>query len=258
MRPVDRPRAVPNRLRFQWFRPWHTPCSPPAPVSDQPRIIVALANAVERAQVAEWLHEEHLEPVPVASAGAALGTMRARPFDLLITEDAFATRDGLRPAAGRVRSPLTPTILVGSQSGDGHGDAVDCQTMYLARPLDRATVICFVSMALMESRPTRRSVRKAVNRFDVFANGVPSRLIDVSNEGLRVELASTGRTPLPIYFKVRVPLMGVGVVVKRMWTGPSVRPAATWYGVALAENPPRAEQAWRSFVEIVPELKAGA
>ncbi len=223
-------------------------------MSGSPRIIVALPSPTERVEVADWLSGERLEPVPVASSHAAMEAMRARPFDLLIADAVFAFQEGLH-ACGRARSPLTPTIVIGRETDEPKGDAVDGQTMYLARPVERSMLVCFVSMALLEGRPPRRSIRKPVSRVDIVVNGVPSRLVDVSNEGMRLELSSDRRTALPIYFKVRVPLMEVGVFVKRMWTRPSSSHAAmTWYGGALAENRPGAEQAWRSFVEMVPTI----
>jgi hypothetical protein len=221
-------------------------------MTDSLRVIVALPDATEREEVAEWLSAEHFEPVPLKSSREALDDMRARPFDLLIADDGFAFRDGLHKK-GRARHPLTPAIVIGSEADEPKGDAVDPKTIYLARPIERAILLCYASMALLEGRPTRRSTRKSLSRFDAFANGVPSRLMDVSNEGLRIEIGADQRSGLPIYFNVRVPLIGVTVSVKRMWTRPSSgRGAMTWYGGALAENLPGAEHAWRTFVEAIP------
>jgi hypothetical protein len=112
---------------------------------------------------------------------------------------------------------------------------------------------CFVSMAILDTRPTRRSVRKAVNRFDAVVNGVPTHILDVSFEGLRIEVAGERRAALPPYFTVRVPLVGVAVMVQRMWTRSSMkRGSAIWYGGALSQNRMASNEAWRRFVDTIP------
>jgi hypothetical protein len=112
---------------------------------------------------------------------------------------------------------------------------------------------CYVSMSILDNRTLRRSVRKSVNRFDAVVNGVPSHIVDVSAEGLRLEVPGERRAALPPYFTVRVPLVGVAVTVQRMWTRSSTRrSAAIWYGGALSQNRVTINQAWRQFVETVP------
>ena len=144
--------------------------------------------------------------------------------------------------------------MIGDSTAAG-SDALRRRAMYLNRPVDRAILVCTVSMAILDGRPTRRSPRKPVNRFKAIVNGVPSHIIDLSNEGLRLEIPPGRRSAPPPYFNVRVPVMGVAVIVKRMW-------ARTWptegrldllrCGGALSQNRPAAEQGWRHFVDTLP------
>jgi hypothetical protein len=124
--------------------------------------------------------------------------------------------------------------------------------MFLARPLDRAVLSCFVTMAILDSRPTRRSIRKPVVCIDAIVNGVPSHLLDVSPEGLRLEIPRDTRASLPPYFTVRVPLVGVALTVQRMWGHAASDARTFWYGGALSQNRPVVAQAWRSFVDRLP------
>lgn len=226
-------------------------------MADRPRVIVALPNLNECALVADWLSAEGFEPLARSSSRAAFDDMHARPFDLLIADAAFAFRDGLH-ARSRARNPLTPTIVIGGTAREPRGEAVTPQIMYLTRPIEHALLLCFVSMAFMDSRPTRRSVRKPVSQFDAFVNGLPARLLDVSNEGLRLEVPPEQRSPLPPYFNIRVPLVGVSVTAQRVWTRTSPRHASVrWYGGALAQNRIPAERAWRSFVDTIPVSQFG-
>jgi hypothetical protein len=135
--------------------------------------------------------------------------------------------------------------------GDASVHPVVRGAMYLARPIDRETLICTIAMALIDERPVRRSPRKVVDRFDALVDGVRSHIIDVSQEGLRLEIPSVRRLSLPPFFSVRVPIVGVSLIVQRMW-GVRQSMAASWYGAALARNSSRAEQAWCDFVEALP------
>jgi hypothetical protein len=125
--------------------------------------------------------------------------------------------------------------------------------MFLPRPIERASLVCTVAMAVMESRPVRRSLRKRVNRFDAVVEGVPSHIIDVSNEGLRLEIPRGRKSaPPPPFFNVRVPILGVALIVRRMWTSSSPAPEAAWCGSQLSRNPRRVEEAWAAFVDAIP------
>jgi len=217
-------------------------------VAERPRVIVSLPNPAEATAVADWLLADGFNPIKRTTAQSAADEMLL-PFALLIAD--VSHRRVLMQSRGR--NSQTPTILIGNAATASSGDTLGAQTMYLSRPIDRAMFTCFVSMAMLDSRPVRRSMRKLVNRFDAMANGVPSHIVDVSFEGLRLEMSRDKRLALPPYFTVRVPLVGVAVTVQRMWTQSSSRPdSAIWYGGALAQNRSNITQAWRAFVDNVP------
>lgn len=217
-------------------------------MGDRPRVIVSLPNATEAAAIAAWLRADGFEPVPRPTAQAAANETLL-PFALLIAD--VSHRGPLVESRGR--NTVTPTILIGNAAAASQGDALGAQTMYLSRPVDRAMLMCFVAMAILNERPVRQSVRKPVASFEAVANGVPSRIVDVSAEGLRLEMSREWRTALPPYFTVRVPRAGVVVTVQRMWTQtPSTKRTSIWYGGALSNNRASIHQAWKAFVDTVP------
>jgi len=219
-------------------------------VADQPRVIVSLPNATEAAGISAWLRADGFEPVPRPTAQAAANETLL-PFALLIAD--VSHRRLLVDSRGR--KPAAPTILIGNAATASQGDAFGAQTMYLSRPVDRAMLMCFVAMALLNERPVRRSIRKPVASFEAVANGVPSHIVDVSAEGLRLEMSREWRTALPPFFTVRVPHADVAVTVQRMWTQtPSTRRSSIWYGGALSNNRASVHQAWRAFVDTVPVI----
>jgi len=218
----------------------------------RPTIIVALHDRAECAAVADWLTAKEFEPLPRSGVRAALDEMDANPFDLLITDASFAVRDGVRKAE-RARNTRIPVILIGNAAEEPKGQAVNGQEMFLTRPLDQAMLTCFALMAILDHRPARRSMRKPVKHVEAYVNGLPVRIVDVSNEGLCLVTPPDRSALLPPSFNLRVPLVGVTVAVQRVW-GRRIKPGAstTWYGGTLSPNPPAAEQGWRSFVDTIP------
>ncbi len=218
----------------------------------RPRVVVALQDPAECAAVGDWLTAKGFEPLPRSGVRAAMEEMDAHAFDLLITDAGFAVHDGLRRAE-RARNTRIPVILIGNAAEEPKGHAANGQAMFLTRPLDQATLMCFVLMAILDHRPERRSIRKPVSHVDAYVNGLPVRIVDVSNEGLCLVTPPDRSSLLPPSFNVRVPLVGVSVAVQRVW-GRRSKPggSTTWYGGALTQNPPATEQGWRSFVDTIP------
>jgi hypothetical protein len=227
-------------------------------VANRPRVVIALPSVIEGKTIAEWLVADGFEPVQRPSFSDATDEVLARTFDLLVVDAAFAFRDGLR-APGRVRDPQTPRVVIGDAAAAPRCEAMGGRVMFLARPVERAMLMCTVSMAMLkEERPLRCSQRKPVNRFEAVANGVPSYIIDVSSEGLRLEMTRDNRTVPPRYFNVRVPLIGGAITVRRVWArawSDKGRAEVTLCGGAISQNQAKAEQAWRVFVDTVFDLR---
>jgi hypothetical protein len=241
-------RALPRKAAKKALaQPLHRRCG----VANRLKVIVSLPNATEAAAVADWLRSDGFEPVLRPTPQAAAAEMAA-PFALLIADDSHRRL----LIQSRSLNPLTPAILIGNAATASSGNALGAQTMYLSRPVDRAMFTCFVAMAILDSRPVRRSIRKPVNRFDAVANGVPSHIVDVSLEGMRLEVSRDGRSALPPFFTVRVPIVGVSMTVQRMWTHLSARrESSVLYGGALTQNRAIVTQAWRIFVDNVPTVR---
>ena len=75
-----------------------------------------------------------------------------------------------------------------------------------------------VSLAMAEGRPARRSERRIVPRLATTIEGEPAVLLDVSTEGLRLEMADDARRRSCRRSScVHVPVLKVGVPVQRVW-----------------------------------------
>jgi DNA-binding response OmpR family regulator len=224
-------------------------------MAGRPRIVIASPYLAESEMLSDWLSADGCDPIRTSNCADAMTVVQACRFDLLIAESAFAFRDGLDAATRKHRrNPQTPIVVMGESKAE-QVQADLKGAMYLGRPVDRATLQCTVSMALMEERPTRRSPRKPVNRIPAVVDGVPSHILDVSPEGLRLEIPRDRLSSLAPYFSVRVPVIGVSLLVQRMWgiVHPGTAPVdVTWYGGALSRNAFKDEAAWNRFVDAIP------
>jgi hypothetical protein len=228
-------------------------------MASRPRVVIATPHPLECVAAADWLQSEGFEPVKATTVARASQELKERGSDLLVSDFDFAFRGGLQALSReRARTAKAPGVVIGAADAASEAFTVKRDAMYLARPVDRAALVCMAQMAVLESRPERRSVRKAVNRFDAVVGGIPSHIIDVSNEGMRLEIPrSRNAAPPPPVFTVRVGLLGVNVTVRRMWTchRPDRGAEAAWYGAELAANSGRIELAWRSFVDAMPNQR---
>lgn len=221
-------------------------------MSARPRILVATADKTESETLCDWLLAESLEPVPARTLPIAVRHLEGTSFDAIVARAEFAFSDLLK-AARRARQFRAPVIVL---TDDGATEAAAERAGFLStgRPVDRTLVMCAVTMALVESRPARRSVRKPVALIEAVAQGVPAALVDVSNEGMRLQLPRDHRA-LPPVFNVRVPLVGLGLSVQRCWLSTGA-PAGTSdvavCGVALYDNAAVRELGWRRFVDVIP------
>lgn len=226
-------------------------------MSQRPRIVIALPDAAERVAFGEWLSAEGFEPVLTNGTAAAIAEMQARPYDLLIADAGFVLTEGLQ-ASGRRRASNTRTLVVG-HSGESQARAERRGSMYISRPAGRTMLVCLVAMAFVDQRPTRRSERKPLNRFGAVVNSIPTQILDVSNEGLRLAIPHTRGAVPPPHFQVKIPAMGLSLTVKRQWAvawPPQGRPEAVRVGVALAHAEGPAVSMWRRFVDGVPSVAA--
>jgi hypothetical protein len=219
-------------------------------MTNHPRIIIASPDLIEGAALADWLRDAGFEPVRRSDPRTAVDEIQTCPFDLLIADESFVFRHQLHEKS-RARKPGMPTVVIGDGTAAARCESMGGQFIYVTRPVERDVLICTVSMAIEDGRPVRRSVRKPVQRFRAIANGVPSYIIDVSNDGLCLEMPRDRRSPPLPYFNVVVPLIGVAVTFQRVWTKPisAEGTPALWCGGALVRNQARTERSWRVVVD---------
>lgn len=222
----------------------------------RPRVIVATPAADERERLAEWLIAEHYEPALVADALAASSEISRRPSLALIVDYTLTLRADVH-GTWRARRPQTPPVVLGNADPPARARTEGLSGIFLERPFERVTLLCMLLMAILEGRPERRSPRK-VSSVLAKLNGIPTSIVDLSHEGMRIALPRQQVLPPPV-FRLAVPMAGVTLNVRRMWTAAPDDPAGgpvMWCGGAITENPEHAARAWRGLVEAAPARSA--
>jgi DNA-binding response OmpR family regulator len=218
------------------------------------RVAIACRSHVERAMIVEWLDSGGYQAIPVPLPSAPPRELEALGFEMLLIDSELMAVGSLMHVA-RYRPTPRPVVVFGDEDAEAEIEAERRGATYLVRPLERGALLLAVTLALAEGRPMRRCSRKAVAPMPAIVEGVSSRIIDVSYEGVRLELAAKDRGTVPPLFTLRVPVCDVSVHVQRIWTGlgSTTRTAGTlWCGGALAQNPERAVVGWRALVDQVP------
>jgi hypothetical protein len=215
-----------------------------------------MRSAAEMAALCEWLNSGDFQAIPVRRLGAPAHEIEALNFEMLVIDVDLVTVGTLVRIA-RYRATPRPVVVIGDADPQAEADAGRRGATYMVRPIDRAGLLFAVTLALAEGRPMRRSPRKRVSPLHGLIDGVPSRVLDVSYEGVRLELDRLHRAALPPHFALRIPLFNVAITVQRVWVSATAGTAPQlWCGGALTQNPQRSAASWRSLVDLTPGVEA--
>jgi DNA-binding response OmpR family regulator len=218
------------------------------------KVAVACRSRAERAAIAEWLDEGGYHVVPIFDATMPARELEALGFEVLLVDAELMSVGALMHVA-RYRPSPRPVIVIGDADPDSEIEAEHKGASYLVRPLERKALLFAVTLALAEGRPTRRSPRKPLPGVPAAIDGVAAKIVDVSYEGVRLELPARERSSVPPAFTLKVPLLNTAVLVQRVWVASFSSDATSgllWCGGALARNPQRCEVAWRGLVDSGP------
>lgn len=217
-------------------------------MSSTVRVGVACPIPGERAAFIEWLAGAGYEPVPMLDLDSVARELGARPIEALIADGAFVPVTEL-PRIVRILGANRPLILVGA-AGTGP-EAVPRDATWIDRPVTKDTFLLLVALALAEGRPARRSPRKFVPKLLSTIDGVTAKVIDVSAEGVRLEVCEPQTAALPPYFTLRVPGFGLAIKVKRVWVAAPPN-GSMWCGGVVEKPLAKSKTAWGTFIENAP------
>jgi hypothetical protein len=212
------------------------------------KIGVACPVPGERAAFLEWLTLAGYEPVPMLDIDGLARELGARPIEALIADVSLVAKPEL-PRLVKTLGPNRALVLVGHP--DQAIEEVPRDATWMDRPVTREVFLLSVALGLAEGRPARRSPRKLVPKLLSSIDGVCSQVVDVSAEGVRLEIAGAAPSSLPPYFTLKVPGFGVATKVKRVWVAMPAR-GSVWCGGVIEKPNARTAAAWNKFVTSAP------
>jgi hypothetical protein len=202
----------------------------------------------ERAAVLDWLSDGGYDPVALADLTKVSDEVSSRRIEAVVADMEFVGA-GEVPSLVRRLGVNRPLVLIGDAGKAPSGALRDLS--WLDRPVTRDGLLLSVALALAEGRPARRSPRRAVERLTSSVDGVSAYLLDVSSEGVRVEIAGLRPGALPPYFTLRVPSFGLRAAVRRVWvTAPHAQ--GLWCGGLVEGVLPGSESTWSTLVAEAP------
>jgi hypothetical protein len=218
-------------------------------MSNLVRIGVACPIPGERAAFLEWLSDAGYEPVPMISIESVVRDLTSRPIEALIADVALVSKADL-PRIVRTLGGNRPLVLVGAPK-DAIED-VPRDATWIDRPTTKDRFLLSVALALAEGRPARRSPRIGVPKLLSTVDGVTSKVVDISSEGVRLEIAGASTAVLPPFFLLKVPGFGVAAKVKRVWVAAPTQ-GSVWCGGIIEKPAERsATTTWNQFLANAP------
>lgn len=212
------------------------------------KVGVACPIPGERAAFLEWLTLAGYEPVPMLSIDALARELNARPIEALLADVSLVSKTDL-PRLVKTLGPNRALILVGNP--DQSIEDVPRDATWMDRPVTRDTFLLSIALGLAEGRPARRSPRKLVPKLLSSIDGVTSKVVDVSAEGVRLEISGATPSTLPPYFTLKVPGFGVAAKVKRVWVATPSQ-GSVWCGGVVEKHNDKTTALWNKFISAAP------
>jgi len=212
--------------------------------SNKVKVGVACPIPGERAAFLEWLTLAGYEPVPMLTLETIARDLTIRPIEALIADVSLVKKETLAHLV-KVLGPNRAVVLIGLPK-DKIED-VPRDATWMSRPMTRDAFLLSVALGLAEGRPARRSPRTLVPKLLSTVDGITSKVVDVSQEGVRLEISGATPSSLPPFFTLKVPAFGVATKVKRVWVTTPAQ-GSMWCGGILEKQTDKSAMTWKHFI----------
>jgi DNA-binding response OmpR family regulator len=176
--------------------------------------------------------------------------LEERPFDLLVTDVRLRSFNGLHLVMHCRRAvPEMPVmIMTGYDEPLIELEASRYRAGLVRKPVEPVTFLAQVAEALRAVGRGRRGPRqRGRGGVGVTAAGHPAAVVDVSYDGLRLEIPAAQSVP-PV-FDVEVAAIGLAFEVQPVWSSPPTADGAFVCGATLIANDTPAARTWRTIVD---------
>jgi CheY-like chemotaxis protein len=209
--------------------------------------LIVSRNAAQ--QLDSWLRASGYDTTLVCEFDLARRCLERDPPNLLVSDVKLGAYNGLHLAIwAQGRSLNTRTILIGDVDPVLQLEATRAGAAYLLQPVDEASFIGVLA-TMFTYAPARRSPRKRVV-LDVIVDGLMASVIDLSYQGLRLELQEATAHSMPPFLTITIPSHDISCRVQRVWQERVEEPpGALWCGVTLPDPATPSAVKWRALVD---------
>lgn len=216
--------------------------------------ILLVGNDEEQSRIADLLLEVGYEVTRAHNFREAIQRLTSRPRGLLISDARVGTESGLGlMVRAQIDNLCLATIIVGSASDPSlEREAKQLGAAgYLHKPIDANQLLAAVVRAL-SSADRRHASRKRLRRgLSAVVGGQSGTVVDVSANGLRLQMPVPLKTQLPVSIHVMLLTLGLSLEGRTVWTS-GAAPSTFLCGAALLELDEPTARSWREFVEALP------
>jgi CheY-like chemotaxis protein len=227
-------------------------------MSDSRTALIVSCQPHQRDQLERWLTADGYAPIVAADFREARRQLEASAPDLLVTDLKLGAYNGLHLVIwSRGRSLKTKSMLIGDPDPVLQREAQREGAAYLTAPLDAQSFLGSVATLFSWYHPARRSQRKRVC-LDATVDGVLASVVDLSYEGLRLEVPNAEGFTLPPVLTVKLPSDDTVWRLTRVWLGRPAGPSrgALVCGAALPTTDDETMALWRRMVDAVPDFES--
>lgn len=166
-------------------------------------------------------------------------------FGCLVADGALLSSGYL--ASIRKRDPRVPVVaLVDPAQAE---DATFRRLSVMTRPCDPAEVAARVDLAFSESRQARRRHRTRTPRVPSRVRGAAATILDISLDGIRLEVAQADAAKFGPRFRLQVPMVALDVELQRVWLRRGQSDTVEC-GARLVTPDPSQQMAWQRIMEL--------
>lgn len=207
---------------------------------------VAFPQRDERDTIATWLAAGEMAVELLVDACRIDSDVAGRDFGCVVA-DGTLLRNGYL-ASLRRQDPRLPIVAV-VDAADADLPIFRRGVSVVPRPVEARTLALSVSLAYGEGRQARRRPRTRTPRVPSRVSGVAATVLDISSDGVRLELPRASVAKLGPQFRFQVSMVALDVVLRRAWVGRAAGDVVQC-GAMLVEPDAGQRLAWDRLMEV--------
>jgi CheY-like chemotaxis protein len=214
------------------------------------KILVVEDDPSTRIMLATLLNHAGYEVIPVSTVETAMTALVSEAPDALIADVRLDGSNGLQLVASCPR-PIPTIMVTGSQEATFEREARRLGAEYLLKPVDLSTLLATLKQKLTGVaqdggyRALRKSERISVDAEVHVHGAVAARILDVSDDGVRLRIERTGGAWLPLAFHIAFSPSDIAVPVAVIWK----RRAGEDSWICGSEVSPGYRDTWRGLID---------